>query len=199
MATIILMITALIIPAWGGEGASSDKKKLETAIFAGGCFWCMEEAFESQAGVVSVQSGYTGGQVKNPDYDLVSAGGTGHAEAIQILYDPDRTSYKTLLSHFWRNIDPTVKNRQFCDFGDQYRAEIFYQNDEQKRLAEASKAEIEKARSFGDPIVTEIVGASTFYEAEEYHQGFYQKNPVRYKFYKWNCGRAQRLNALWGE
>ncbi len=193
------MMTVLTMPAWGGEVASSGKAELETAIFAGGCFWCMEEAFESQAGVVSVLSGYTGGHVENPDYDSVSAGKTGHAEAIQVLYDPDRTDYRTLLSHFWRNIDPTVKDRQFCDFGEQYRAGIFYLDDTQKRLAEASKAEIEKAKSFRDPIVTEIMKASTFYEAEAYHQGFYQRNPVRYKFYKWNCGRARRLKALWGE
>ncbi len=195
MFSVMAVFTAV---AWGEKESSPAREKLETATFAGGCFWCMEEAFESQEGVISVQPGYTGGQIENPTYDAVSAGGTGHAESVKIIYNPEKTSYKTLLSHFWRNIDPTVRNRQFCDFGDQYRPAIFYHNDEQKRLAEKSKIEIEKTKSFRDPIITEIVKASPFYEAEEYHQDFYKKNPVRYKFYKWNCGRAQRLKALWG-
>jgi peptide-methionine (S)-S-oxide reductase len=185
--------------AWGNEEASPPGKKVETAIFAGGCFWCMEEAFESQAGVISVESGYTGGTVKSPDYDTVSAGGTGHAEAIRILYDPEKINYRALLSHFWKNIDPTVTDRQFCDFGNQYRAAIFYRDNEQKKLAEESKTAVKKTQSFKEPIVTEIVMAAPFYQAEGYHQNFYKKNPFRYKAYKWNCGRAQRLRALWGE
>jgi peptide-methionine (S)-S-oxide reductase len=168
------------------------------ATFAGGCFWCMEEVFEEVPGVVSAVSGYSGGIVKNPTYDQVSAGGTGHAEAVRVIYDPDRISYERLLDLFWHNVDPLTPNRQFCDRGDQYRSAIFYRNETQKGLAERSKQAIEESGRFEEPIVTEIVPASEFYEAEEYHQDYYKKNPIRYKFYKWNCGRAQRLEELWG-
>ncbi len=174
-------------------------RRLEKATFAGGCFWCMEEAFEGIEGVVSVTSGYTGGQKANPDYEEVSAGGTGHAEAVEIIYDPGKVSYARLLESFWRNIDPTTPDRQFCDRGNQYRSAIFYQNETQKRLAEGSKQAVEKAKPFKESIVTPIVPASAFYVAEDYHQNFYKKNPVRYKFYKYNCGRAQRLEELWGK
>ncbi|CAN5186763.1 peptide-methionine (S)-S-oxide reductase MsrA [soil metagenome] len=168
------------------------------ATFAGGCFWCVEEVFEEVPGVVSAVSGYAGGNVKNPTYEQVSAGGTGHTEAVRVIYDPDRISYPRLLDLFWHNVDPLTPNRQFCDRGEQYRAAIFYRGDEQKRLAELSKQAIEESGRFEEPIVTEIVPATEFYEAEEYHQNYYKKNPVRYKFYKWNCGRAQRLEELWG-
>jgi len=174
-------------------------RQLEKAIFAGGCFWCMEEAFDKVEGVVSVTSGYTGGRKPNPAYEEVSAGGTGHAEAVEILYDPAKVSYAKLLEVFWRNIDPTTPDRQFCDGGNQYRSAIFYQNETQKRLAEESKQAVEKSKPFKDSIVTQIVPASAFYVAEDYHQDFYKKNPIRYKFYKYNCGRAQRLQELWGK
>src|ERR1043166_8669768 len=171
--------------------------KLAKATFAGGCFWCMEPPFDTLPGVVSTTSGYTGGQRKNPTYQQVSAGGTGHAEAVEVVYDPARTSYAKLLEVFWRNIDPTVKDRQFCDAGSQYRSAIFYHDDEQKRLAEASKAALEKSKPFAGPVVTEITRAAEFYPAEEYHQDYYRKNPLRYKFYRYNCGRDQRLQQLW--
>lgn len=170
---------------------------LEKATFAGGCFWCMEHTFEEIAGVLSVTSGYTGGRTPNPTYDTVSSGGTGHAEAVEILYDPKKISYEKLLDIFWHNVDPTNANGQFCDYGDQYRSEVFYNNEEQKRLAEQSKAALERSKPFKDPIVTRISPAATFYKAEEYHQDFYKKNPIRYKFYRYNCGRDARLNQLW--
>ena len=173
--------------------------QLTKATFAGGCFWCMEEAFEKIEGVISVVSGYVGGHKANPSYEEVSAGGTGHAEAVEVLYDPAKVSYRELLGVFWHNIDPTVRDRQFCDGGNQYRTAIFYHNDEQQRLAEESKQTIEKSKSFQEPIFTQIALASVFYPAEQYHQDFYKKNPIRYKFYKWNCGRPQRLEELWGE
>ena len=169
------------------------------AIFAGGCFWCMEEAYEKVNGVISVISGYTGGKLANPTYEQVSAGGTGHTESVEVIYDPNKVTYQHLLEVFWHNIDPTALNAQFCDHGTQYRSAIFYHDDMQKQLIDESKQAIENSKSFSQPIVTEIVPASIFYPAEEYHQNFYKKNPVRYKFYKWNCGRSQRLEQLWGK
>lgn len=171
---------------------------LETATFAGGCFWCMEPPFEKLSGVISVTSGYTGGKTGNPRYEEVSAGGTGHAEAVRILFDPAKVSYAQLLQTFWHNIDPTVSNRQFCDSGSQYRSAIFYHNEQQKKLALQSKAALAKAKSFPQPIVTEITPASRFYPAEEYHQDYYRKNPLRYKYYRHSCGRDKRLKELWG-
>jgi len=170
----------------------------EIATFAGGCFWCVESDFDKVDGVTVTISGYTGGHVKNPTYEQVSAGGTGHAESVEVHYDPTRVSYAQLLDVFWHHIDPTVKDQQFCDVGHQYRTAIFYHNDAQKRLAEESKAALERTKPFTEPIVTEIAPASAFYPAEEYHQDFYKKNPVRYHFYRRNCGRDQRLEALWG-
>jgi peptide-methionine (S)-S-oxide reductase len=170
-------------------------KQLAKATYAGGCFWCMEHPFEELDGVVSVTSGYTGGHKKNPTYEEVSAGGTGHAESIEILYDPQKISYARLLEVFWHNIDPTVKDQQFCDRGHQYRSAIFYHNEEQKRLAEQSKQEVMKRFK---TVYTEIVAATTFYPAEEYHQDFYKKNSVRYKLYRTGCGRDRRLKELWG-
>ena len=169
------------------------------ATFAGGCFWCVEEAFEKVDGVVSAVSGYTGGRVPNPTYEQVSDGGTGHAEAVEIAYDPAKVTYEQLLQVFWHNIDPVAVDRQFCDHGRQYRSAIFYHGEDQRRAAEASKRAIEESKRLDRPIATEIVAAGPFYPAEEYHQGYYEKNPIRYKFYKWNCGRAQRLEQIWGE
>ncbi len=171
---------------------------LEKAAFAGGCFWCMEHPFDELPGVVSVTAGYTGGQKKNPTYEEVSAGGTGHAESVLIIYDPKRISYEKLLDVFWHNIDPTTPNRQFCDVGNQYRTAIFYYNETQRKLAEFSKKALEKSKPFKGPIVTEIVPADVFYPAEEYHQHYYKKNPIRYKFYRQGCGRDKRLRELWG-
>ena len=168
------------------------------AYFAGGCFWCMEEAFEKVEGVLSASSGYMGGTVANPSYEAVSAGRTGHAESVEVVYDPAKVSYQRLLDAFWHNVDPVTPNAQFCDHGNQYRSAIFFQTEEEKRAAEASRHAIEQSKRFNEPIVTQIVVASQFYAAEEYHQDYYKKNPVRYKFYKYNCGRAQRLEALWG-
>ena len=184
--------------AAGPAGAASDAK-LEKATFAGGCFWCVEEALDKVAGVVSTTSGYIGGRTKNPTYEDVSAGGTGHAEAVEILYDPAKVAYAGILDVFWRNIDPTQSNAQFCDHGNQYRSAIFYHDETQKRLAAESKKALEKSKPFAGAIVTEIAPALEFYAAEEYHQNFYEKNPVRYKVYKYGCGRAQRLQELWGK
>ena len=171
----------------------------DTAVFAGGCFWCVEEAFDPVDGVISTTSGYTGGRVANPTYEQVSAGGTGHAEVVRVIYDPSRVSYSRLLDVFWRNVDPITPNQQFCDRGAQYRSAIFYQDAEQRRLAEASKRALEQSGRFKQPIVTEINPGAPFYEAEEYHQDYYTKNPLRYKYYKTSCGRARRLEELWGE
>ena len=173
------------------------EQKLEKATFAGGCFWCMEPPFEKLAGVVEVISGYTGGHKANPTYEEVSAGKTGHVEAIQITYDPSKVSYSRLLDVFWRQIDPTDGGGQFVDRGQQYRSAIFYHNEEQKRLSEKSKVEMQKSGRFSKTIVTEIIRASVFYKAEEYHQDYYKKNPIRYKFYRFNSGRDQFLNKVW--
>ncbi len=170
-----------------------------TAIFAGGCFWCMEHPFDELPGVVSTTSGYTGGQTKDPTYPQVSAGGTGHAEAELVRYDPGKISYEQLLDVFWHNIDPVAVDRQFCDVGRQYRSAIFVANARQRRLAEASKRKLEATGRFKQPIATEIVDAGTFYPAEEYHQDYYRKNPLKYRFYRFNCGRDQRLHELWGK
>lgn len=169
------------------------------ATFAGGCFWCMQPPFEHLNGVLSTTVGYTGGHTKNPTYQEVSAGGTGHAESIQIVYDPGTISYQTLLDVFWHNVDPVTPNAQFCDHGDQYRTAIFYHDDTQRRLAEESKQRLDAAQRLPGPIVTQIVPASEFYPAEEYHQKYHEKNPVRYRYYRWNCGRDQRLKQLWGD
>lgn len=170
---------------------------LEKATFAGGCFWCMQALFDKVKGVVSTVAGYTGGHKKNPTYEEVCSGKTGHSEAIEILYDPSRVTYEQLLDIFWKNIEPTMLNRQFVDFGTQYRTTIFYHDEEQKRLAEVSKERLEKSGEFYKPIVTEIQPASTFYKAEEYHQQYYKKNPIRYEFYEAHSGRSQYLKTIW--
>jgi peptide methionine sulfoxide reductase msrA/msrB len=171
----------------------------EVATFAGGCFWCVETAFEGLPGVSSVTSGFTGGQKLNPTYEEVSRGGTGHAESVEIIYDPAKITYERLLDVFWHNIDPLTSNAQFCDHGTQYRSAIFYHGEAQKKAAEASKQAIEASGRFKQKIVTEIVAASKFYPAEEYHQDFYKKDPQRYYSYRLGCGRDARLKELWGD
>ncbi len=171
---------------------------LETATFAGGCFWCVEQAFDEVEGVVSTLSGYANGRTEHPDYAQVSAGGTGHTEALQLRFDPQRVSYEHLLGVFWRNHDPTDGGGQFCDRGDQYRPAIFFHNARQQAAAERSLAHLQTTKPFKAPIVTPIEALKVFYPAEEYHQGYHLKNPLRYRFYKYNCGRAARLNTLWG-
>lgn len=184
---------ALLHP--GTLAASAPSK----AYFAGGCFWCMEEAFEKVEGVLSAVSGYMDGRLANPTYEQVSAGGTGHAESVEVIYDPAKVSYEKLLDAFWHNVDPLMPNAQFCDHGNQYRAAIFPSTPDEQRLAEASRKRLEDSKKLHGPIVTQIAAATAFYPAEEYHQDFYKKNPVRYKFYKFNCGRTQRLEEVWGK
>jgi peptide-methionine (S)-S-oxide reductase len=194
-ALLLAFVALVATPAC----AQAPAPALATATFAAGCFWCVEETFDKVPGVVSTTSGYTGGQKKNPTYPEVSAGGTGHTEAVKVVYDPAKVSYERLLAQFWLNHDPTVKDRQFCDAGSQYRASIFFHTEEQKRLAEASRAKWEKEKPFPQPIVTPIVAASEFWPAEDYHQDYYMKNPVRYKLYTSGCGRYARLDQLWGK
>ena len=169
---------------------------VSTAMFAGGCFWCMQPPFDAVPGVVSTTVGYTGGHVEHPTYEQVSAGGTGHAESIQVVFDPAKVTYRQLLDVFWRNVDPTTRDRQFCDVGHQYRTAIFFHDDEQRREADASRDAV--AKRLGQPVVTEIVPAGAFYPAEDYHQEYYRKNPVRYRFYRYTCGRDRRLAEVWG-
>ncbi len=203
-ASIVCVIAAAlaagIAPAPFARAAdrASSGAELQVATFAGGCFWCMQPAFDKVPGVVKTVVGYTGGHTAHPTYEEVSSGTTGHAESIEITYDPKKVSYRRLLDIFWHNVDPTTAGREFCDVGDQYRSEIFYHDAEQKRLAEASLDEIEKTKPFKDPIVTRIVPATRFWPAEDYHQDYYLKNPVRYHFYRYNCGRDERLRELWG-
>jgi peptide-methionine (S)-S-oxide reductase len=194
------LIFAVVSGLYGQPAAATDSATAlyETATFAGGCFWCMEPPFDKLDGVISTTSGYTGGQKQDPTYKEVSRGGTGHAEAVQIVYDPKKVSYSRLLEVFWHNVDPANAHGQFCDYGDQYRSEIFYHDEEQRRLAIASKQDLERHKTFAAPIATRITPSTTFYPAEEYHQNYYQKNPIRYKYYRFSCGRDQRLEELWG-
>ena len=171
--------------------------KTATALFAGGCFWCVEADFEKLPGVLGAESGYTGGHTANPTYHDVGAGGTGHAEAVRVTYDPSKVSYAALLDYFWHHIDPTVKDRQFCDVGDQYRSAIFFENEAQHQLIEASKAAILKA-GVVKVIQTQIAPATAFYPAEDYHQDYYKKNPIRYAYYRHGCGRDDRVAEVWG-
>ena len=168
------------------------------ATFAGGCFWCMEAPFDKVDGVLATTSGYIGGKKANPTYEEVSSGSSGHTEAVQVLYDPKKVTYDKLLDIFWHNIDPTVKDRQFCDVGTQYRTGIFVHSDDQRTAAEASRGALEKSKPFKEPIVTPVVAAAEFWPAEEYHQDYYKKNPVRYTYYRTGCGRDARLKQLWG-
>jgi peptide-methionine (S)-S-oxide reductase len=193
-----LVFAGLLMAAAASPGkADAAAARQAHATFAGGCFWCMVHPFDQLPGVISVTSGYTGGHTKNPSYEEVSAGGTGHAESVDVVYDPSKVSYEKLLEVYWHNIDPLAKDRQFCDVGTQYRSAIFYHDETQKRLAETSKAEVQKR--FKQPIATAIVQATPFYPAEEYHQDYYKKNPLRYNFYRTGCGRDRRLEELWSK
>jgi len=194
---LLLLALAMSVEAPGND-ARAETPALAKATFAGGCFWCMQPAFDGLPGVVSTQAGYTGGQTVNPTYEEVSTGDTGHAESVEVTYDPKKTTYRKLLDVYWHNIDPTVRDQQFCDSGNQYRTAIFFHDAEQEREALASKAELDKTKPFKDPIVTEIVPASTFYPAEGYHQQYCRTHAIAYGLYRYNCGRDQRLRELWG-
>ena len=204
----ILIVAAFILVASLAVTGGVDAKEMTTeqmnkgyekATFAGGCFWCMEPPFDKLDGVISTTSGYTGGNEKNPTYQEVSAGKTGHAEAVQIVFDPGKVSYKKLLEVFWMQINPTTPDRQFVDVGSQYRPGIFYHDDKQRRLAEESKMEIAESGRFDGPIVTEITKAGAFWPAEDYHQDYYMKSPKRYKFYRFGSGRDRYLDKVWGK
>jgi peptide-methionine (S)-S-oxide reductase len=194
---ILLSLFTTYVYASEQDATTSKLEKNERAIFAGGCFWCMEPPFDKLDGVISTTSGYTAGDKKNPTYKEVSAGSTGHTEAIEIVYDPEKITYSELLDVFWINIDPVAVDRQFCDAGSQYRSGIYYLNDSQQADAMRSLREITDNKPFEGKIATEILPASTFYPAEDYHQDYYQKNPLRYKYYRFACGRDQRLQELW--
>ena len=198
-ATCALLGCAVPTPAGEGLPATEPPSDgLARATFAGGCFWCMEPPYDKIDGVISTTSGYIGGEEERPTYEQVSHGLTSHTEAVEVVYDPEKVSYEKLLEVFWYNIDPTVENRQFCDWGTQYRTGIYVHDAEQRRLAEASKAEIESTKTFDEPLVTPIVDAGPFYPAEEYHQDFYKKKPRHYNRYRQGCGRDARLRELWG-
>lgn len=199
---------AFVLGALGGQGQAQTAVKpapaagsapTARAVFAGGCFWCVESDFDKVAGVLSTTSGYTGGKTANPSYLEVSSHLTGHAEAVEVVFDPARVSYAQLVEYFWRTIDPTTRDRQFCDAGSAYRTAIFAQDAQQLRIARASRAALEKSKPFREPIVTEVLAADTFYRAEDYHQDYYKKNPVRYNYYRIGCGRDARLEQLWGK
>ena len=196
---LVYTLSFLLLASTAGNSLAESASNHKVATFAGGCFWCMEPPFDALAGVISTTSGYTGGHLQDPSYKEVSRGGTGHTEAVQIIYDPEQISYAELLDVFWHNIDPTLANGQFCDMGSQYRSEIFYHDTEQQQLAMASKTALDELKPFPKPVVTAISPATTFYPAEDYHQDYYLKNPVRYKFYRYGCGRDQRLEQLWGK
>ena len=193
VAPLLMALALLPTSASAEDGATA------FATFAAGCFWCIEADFEKIDGVLSVISGYTGGKTANPTYKQVSAGNTGHTEAVRVVFNPKTISYEDLLAVFWRNIDPTVSDRQFCDIGDQYRAGIFYHDESQRTAAEKSRAALEKTKPFAEPIVTEITAATAFYPAEAYHQDYAKKNPIRYSNYRKRCGLDHRLSELWGD
>lgn len=196
--TIMILTLFTITNATHGKAAAmTEQEKYEKAVFAGGCFWCIESDFEKLDGVITVESGYTGGHVKNPSYHDVSNGTTGHFEAVEVVYNPEKITYTTLLDYFWRHIDPLDGGGQFCDRGDQYRAGVFYTDEEQKKVIEASKAKVEK--QLGKPVQTSIEKAAVFYKAEDYHQGYYEKNPIRYKYYRFSCGRDKRVKEVWSD
>ena len=198
MRFLFPLALALAMLAGGATAQPAPEKTTAVAIFAGGCFWCVEPPFDKTEGVIGTTSGYTGGTAANPRYEEVARGGSGHAEAVKVVYDPAKVSYEELLHILWRNIDPFRKDAQFCDAGSQYRSAIFTLDAEQKRLAEKSKEELEKSGRFSRPLVTEIVEAGPFFPAEKYHQDYYMKNPNRYAYYRWSCGRDARLEQVWG-
>lgn len=201
MSARLLMAALGLLALGGGAGAADPptgkNAEIRTAIFAGGCFWCIEADFEKLPGVLGAESGYTGGQTVNPSYEQVSAGNTGHTEAIRVSYDPQKVSYPQLLDYFWRHIDPTVRNRQFCDIGTQYRSGIYWQNEAERKAAESSRDALLASGKL-PRIETEIVAATAFYLAEEYHQDYYRKNPIRYAYYRQGCGRDARVRQIWG-
>jgi len=192
----ILALTAIAATAAHAAAPAAVPPGAATAIFAGGCFWCIEKDFEKLSGVIEVESGYTAGRTSNPSYEQVSSGSTGHAEAVRVIYDPAKVSYAQLVDYFWRHIDPTVKDRQFCDVGTQYRSGIYWQNDAERKAAEASREALVKGGKF-KTIHTELAPASTFWLAETYHQDYYKKNPIRYNYYRKSCGRDARVEEVW--
>jgi peptide-methionine (S)-S-oxide reductase len=200
---VIAAVTLAVGPVAAQSPATQAKPAAPTqvakATFAGGCFWCVEADFDKIDGVISTTSGYIGGRTTAPTYEQISTGTTGHTEAVEVVFDPSRVSYRRLVDYFWRTIDPTVDDRQFCDIGSQYRPAIFTHDAEQMRIAQESKAAVEKTKPFKAPILTPIAPATTFYPAEAYHQDYYLKNPLRYRYYRGGCGRDARLKALWGE
>ncbi|MFQ5765583.1 MAG: peptide-methionine (S)-S-oxide reductase MsrA [Rhodospirillales bacterium] len=196
---VVAMVSSAVLSLGASSVSGADENELRVATFAGGCFWCVESDFDRVPGVVRTVSGYTGGRLKDPTYQQVGAGGTGHREAVQIFYDPEKVTYETLLGIFWRSVDPTDDGGQFCDRGESYKTAIFANSPEQKRLAEASKRALQPSAVLDRPIVTPVEVAGPFYPAEDYHQDYYEKNPVRYKFYRYSCGRDARIKTLWGE
>lgn len=200
MRTLFTAILAafLNLPVLAGTPAAAPSAHTQTAIVAGGCFWCLEADYEKLDGVLDVVSGYTGGHVDNPTYQQVSAGGTGHVESVRVIFDADRITFPQILDYFWRHIDPTRDDGQFCDHGSQYRPVIFYEDETQHQQALASAKQIARTKPFPEPLKVEITQAGAFYPAEDYHQDYYKKNPVRYHFYRYQCGRDARVEALWG-
>jgi peptide-methionine (S)-S-oxide reductase len=199
MNALRIVAAALLLGLAGwSQAQSAAPAPTARAIFAGGCFWCVESDFDKIEGVLSTTSGYSGGSVANPTYEQVSSKRTGHAEVVEIVFDPAKVSYEKLVEHFWRTTDPTMKDRQFCDAGTPYRNAIFPVDAAQMQAALASRAALEKSKPFKEPIVTEIVAATAFYPAEEYHQNYYKKNPLRYQYYRTSCGRDARVKQLWG-
>ncbi len=197
-AAMLALMFAALMPSASAQAQTQAPQTKATAIFAGGCFWCIEKDFEKLSGVIEVESGYTAGRTSQPTYEQVSAGQTGHTEAVRVIYDPTKVSYSQLVEYFWRHIDPTVKDRQFCDSGSQYRSGIYWQNEAERQIAEASRDELLKSKRF--PVIyTELAAASTFWMAEDYHQDYYKKNPVRYNYYRARCGRDARVEELWGK
>jgi peptide-methionine (S)-S-oxide reductase len=201
VSTVLLATTLAVAqsPPQPGAGKAADAGSTTVATFAGGCFWCMEPPYDAVDGVISTVSGFMGGKTPNPTYSQVTAGGTGHIEVLQVTYDPKKVGYEKLLEVYWRNIDPYDAGGQFCDRGESYTTAIFTHGDEQKKLAEASRAELVKSGPLKLPIVTEVRDAGPFTAAEAYHQDYYKKNPLRYKYYRYACGRDARLEVIWGK
>ena len=197
-ATALLLLGSIGFAAGAQPAKPADSTRATaTAVFAGGCFWCLEADFDKLSGVIATESGYTGGKTPNPTYHQVGAGGTGHTEAVRVSYDPAKASYQQLVDYFWRHIDPTVKDRQFCDIGSQYRSAIYWQNEAERKIVEASRDALLKSGKLPQ-VLTEIAAASAFYPAEEYHQDYYKKNPIRYAYYRRGCGRDARVHEIWG-
>ena len=200
LSSFLALVSTLLLTANAADRSTNAlPENTETATFAGGCFWCVEKDFDHVPGVVRTTSGYTGGRTENPTYQDIGKGGTGHREAVEIVYDPAKVSYETLLEIFWRSVDPTDDGGQFCDRGESYTTAIFVHSATQRQLAERSLAQLATEGSLGAPVVTPIENARTFYPAEDYHQDYYLKNPARYNFYRFSCGRDRRIKKLWGD